>query len=183
MNELEKQLRDLNEKHWNLTLDLHAERHPRKKEKIQEQKDFVYKQIQELKEKIEEQKNKEALPQTDAVIKENRQTFYLGMNGVRIPIPENLELELKYEPCGHKKKMPLREILRKFDYHNDRNFPEPNTYLLQRWEGVFQRNETYHPAFNCEQCRKEADDLLTKMHIRKGNAVVGVCRLVVRTLQ
>jgi len=182
-NELEKRLIELNQKESDLAIRAHTENDLRVKRVLQNEKGKIYKEIMEIRDKLDEQKNKEALPQTDAVIKENQQTFYLGMNGVRIQIPENLELELEFLPCKHRKKMPLREILRMFDYHNDRNFPEANTYLLQRWQGIFQRNETYHPAFSCEQCKREADDLLTKMHIRKGNAIVGVCRLVVRTLQ
>ena len=181
MNEVEEKLKELYQRESDLGSKIVAQKHLPTKRVMLEEKGKLYEEIQALERKREDQRNKEALPCIDKLIKDNIESMYISINGARIPATETIELQ--FEPCHHKKKMPLREIIRRYEFREEHNFPEPHTYLLQRWQGIFTRGDIFQPVFSCSQCRQEQDDLLAKMHIRRGNAVIGHCRVIVRTLQ
>lgn len=182
INEIEEKLKVLNKQEEDISINMQG-KNLREKRELEIEKGAVHEKIMELEVKKTEIQNKQAENKINILLTQNRQSIFFSVNMEKMQIPENLQIKLTFQPCGHTKEIPLREVLRAYEYREDHNIPRSNTTLLELWKRVFEQGDVFEPTFSCEQCRKEQDDLLTKMHIRRGNAIIGHCRVIIRKLQ
>ena len=178
-NELEQKLAELHHKKDDVSIRMRAEPDLRVKRKIEIEKGAVQKQIIEVRQKVEDAKNKEAMRELDHLLEENILFLYVECNKARIKASKYVKIPFS---CGHKKQVLLRELLRAFQTHGAKLVPEHDIALYERWKRVLEHNESYNVLFKCKQCRKEKDSLKSKFG-RRNDKPIGHANIIVRTLR
>jgi hypothetical protein len=175
MNELEKQLSTLYKEEGDLKSRIMAETHFPTKRNLMEQKAKIYERIQQLEMKIEAEKEKQAEQQLKKLLDEYRLFIFVSSNGKRVEIFEDLQIELTFEPCHHKSKIFIGELLR------NPQFPS-NTNLLDHWQRLLSEDTTITTMRLCEQCRKEREGIKAKLGWQPEKPT-GRANIILRRLQ
>ena len=177
---LESKLVELWQQKENLSIKMRCEPDLRLKRKIELEKATIHKQISELQQKVDVEKDNEAIEQINKMLKDNILLIHVECNKYRIQPKETVEITFK--PCSHKKKLKLAELLRAYTTFEARNVPESNNRLLQRWEREIKHGQTFFVTFNCNQCKKEKHKLKITWG-RRNDKPVGKAIVIVRMLQ
>jgi hypothetical protein len=173
--EVEKELANLQQQDQDLTISLRTTPDLRQKRKIEEQRNVIRSRIRELETKIQDVKEKEALEQLNKMLTENRYLLFLSVNGVKIEIPTDLKPEITFQPCKHKQKIFIAEILRNPSYPS-------NVNLLQTWQRLLSEDSTITTMRLCPECQKEKQSKLVQWGL-KTEKPNGRATLVLRRLQ
>jgi hypothetical protein len=170
-----KQLTELQQQEHDKTISMRTTSDLREKRKIEAERNILHKRIQKLETKIQDVKEKEALEELNKLLIENRYLIFLSVNGSKIEIPTDLKPEITFQPCEHKQKIFIGELLR------NRDFPS-NQRLLDMWKRLLSEDITTSLMLNCETCRKEKESKLVQWGIREDKPN-GRANLVLRRLQ
>jgi hypothetical protein len=173
--ELEKQLANLYMQENDLKSRIMAETHFPTKRNLMEQKAKLYERIQQIERKLDEIKEENAKEELNKLLIEHHRLIFLSVNGVKIEIPTDLKPEIKYQPCGHKQKIHIAELLR------NPQFPS-NTNLLDHWQRTLKEDVTISTMLLCPQCRKEKESPLVQWGLRSEKPS-GRANIVLRRLQ
>jgi len=173
--EIEKSLSELYQKDQDLTISLRITPDLREKRKIEAERNLLRKEIQQLEAKLEAEREKQAEQQLKTLLEENRVFIFVSVNGVKIEIPSDLKPEIKYQPCGHKQKIFIGELLR------NPQFPS-NVNLLTHWQRVLNNDITTTMMLNCTECQKQKQSKLVQWGLREDKPN-GRANLVLRRLQ
>jgi hypothetical protein len=176
MNELEKQLSTLYQEEGDLKSRIMAETHFPTKRQLMEQKAKLYERIQQIERKLDEIKEENAKEELNKLLIEHRYLIFLSVNGRKLEVPENLQVELTFEPCHHKSKIFIGELLR------NPQFPS-NTNLLDHWQRLLTEDTTITTMRLCEQCRKDRESLKAKLGFWQPERPIGRANIVLRRLQ
>lgn len=114
--------------------------------------------------KKEAQQEKEHEQKLEQFLLSNRHLIGLTINGNIIPIPKNLHIELACTPCGHKKRIHIKELLRTYSHHAQKRVPSTNQQLYDQWQMLFDLNYTQPNTETCQTCRKERNEQRNKFH-------------------
>jgi hypothetical protein len=118
------------------------------KRTFQKQKAELSKRKNHLETKIDNIREKLALPNTEAICKQNLSRIILTCNGYDIKIdPETLKIVIPFN-CTHNKTMSLFEILR------HQSTLSSNRALFSTWQALFTNSGVISGAFLCEQCMR-----------------------------
>jgi hypothetical protein len=86
---------------------------------------------------------------TKSFIKENSTLLVFEIDNARIPINENLEVEVSFSPCKHTQKLSLCAFI---------------PFERQRlWEDVIKEGLMVTQRLNCEKCRTERESMKAKL--------------------
>jgi len=175
MSQIEKEIANLYTQDQELTISMRVTRDLREKRKIESARNILRKRIQELETKIQDVKEKEALEDLNKLLIEHRYLIFLSVNGARIEIPTNLQVELTFQPCKHKTKVYIAELLR------NPQFPS-NTNLLDHWQRVLNNDITTTMMLNCSECQKQKQSKLVQWGIQQEKPN-GRANIILRRLQ
>jgi hypothetical protein len=174
--EIEKELSSLYQQENDLKSRIMAETHLPTKRQLMEQKSKIWLQIRKLEFKIEQQREKQANETLESLLKQQKPFIFVSSNGRKLEIPENLQVELTFEPCHHKSKIFIGELLR------NPNYPQ-NINLLQTWQRLLSEDSIITTMVNCETCRKERASLKAKLGLWQPEKPLGRANIVLRRLQ
>jgi hypothetical protein len=173
--EIEKEINELNQKEQDMTISMRTTKDLRQKRKIEADRNIIRLKIQELETKLNETNEEKAKEELNKLLIENRYLIFLSVNGSKIEIPTDLKPEIKYQPCGHKQKIHIAELLR------NPQFPS-NVNLLTHWQQVLNNDITTTMMLNCEECRKQKQSKLTQWGLREDKPN-GRANIILRKLQ
>jgi len=126
--------------------------------------------------KNNENNEKLALPKIQQLFMENLASIRAESAYGAIPISKDLNIKIKYFPCGHEKTFKIYELL---------NIERNNFYyqvLLTKWEIFFREGGVIGGRFNCEECKKQKETLRTKFS-RYDDKPIGNTTLKLRLLR
>jgi hypothetical protein len=172
IQELEAKMRELSEKERDIDIRFRNATDPRDKPRFELEKGKVFKEIQEVQTQIKKLKDKNAENQNNELLNDGMPFIVVTVNGKRIQASE--KIEITFEPCHHKLKIPLRDVIK--------NQNDSNITLLERWQRILSQGESYQPVFYCHECKREEKELEKKgRHI--SNRINGTATVIIRKLQ
>lgn len=182
ISELEQQKRALSTKADTMHGQAITEPYLPKKREIQRERSKTLNKIMAIQEQIENIREKQAEEQIERLLKENRDLIFLSLNGIKTAIPENLEVELKFQPCKHKKRIQVKEFLRSYEFRENKKIPNTNTSLQIQWHQLLGTNAVIEGLLNCAKCKTQKESKLAKLRIWD-NSPLGSIRWTLRKLQ
>jgi len=150
---LEDQINDLQKEADKLHGESRIEQNIIKKKELMNRRGKIVQQLNDLKLKVTEQKEHQAISDIDALFNKHRNELIIDVNNTRTPLNEALEIPLNYRPCGHKESIHVKELLR-----HQRNV-KLESVLLAKWSGILRTNTVMEARFivnNVEQKYRNA---------------------------
>lgn len=168
------ELTKLEKEEFRLHGQIIAEQYIPKKRQLSTKRSEVVLKINELKRKLKGIEGAEYPKKTLTLIVENRTFISFIVNGTKIEIDENGNVEVVFTPCNHKNTFPISELRL--------NTSADKRVKFETWTRLLKENITYTGAINCEKCRKNKEKLLTKFR-RYNNKPIGRASWVLRRFQ
>lgn len=151
-DEYNKLQNDVNE----LTTKINQSYAIREKQRLQTIRGTLIPKLNELKIKVETEKEANAWNNLVTMLKERGPYIVLEVNGAEIKIPENLIVEFAYKGCKHKQKLHVAEFLRYKKAFNG------NLQLFNAWNSILTETTQIEGRWWCEQCREEKESIKAK---------------------
>ena len=150
---LDQKIAELEGQSFKLHADIMREPFLGHKKPLMAKRAKILQEINDLRLKKEELENKEYTEKLEDLIRENRELIFFSVRNTRIPIPEDLTVELVFHPCSHKEKWYLPNLLTKPHI--------PMKSLFEMWVHFLNSNEIRSCSHvPCQECRKERPSTL-----------------------
>ena len=181
MEDLNKEISSLQEQSNSLERNIKFEDHPLQKENLINKKADIDNQIFKLRAKQEVYNQKFYDEKTINLIQKDRLFIFFQAGGHIIKIPPDLMVEIVFS-CGHKRKMNIKEVLRNYEFHQNKRTPEINLRLFNKWHGLLTSTANITGSLNCLECRKHKEGLRSKFG-RWNDKSIGTVSFILRKMQ
>jgi hypothetical protein len=144
------------------------------KQALQMQESELKTKAQQLRTRIEEQRENTAKTELTNLLKNKLPYILLIANDAEIPISEKLEVALRFS-CGHTITIPIACLP---------DARATNQRLLDTWKALVKnpRNSSLFSTLYCQRCRQDSNKVINGFHVRK-DVRVGSCRWTLQILR
>jgi len=154
---------------------------PSEKDVLNKERSDLRAKLTPLIQKRENQREKQAFIKTTDLIRNNAHLISLSLNRQNVSIPDDLQIEITFRPCGHTQKYDVRNFLRDYTVKE-----QINQKLYGQWSELInalpRTKRSISGGFNCQKCRKEQTEQRTKFHSYK-DTPIGTIRWELHKLQ
>ena len=169
--DLDTKINGLEEQSFQLHSLIMAEKHIPTKQKLIQERSEILSQINTLKTRQLAPKEREASLKIDELFNNPNLTYALEIGGYRTQPDKNLNITLKFKPCGHEKRIHIKELL---SYQKAILSTEhKEQHLLEKWQSLLKNNATLTTSFNCQKCREAKTEKLRTQHRHSDKDTIG----------
>lgn len=151
----------------------------RRKRQLMKEENVILGKIRIL--QMEHEANREESAKKDLHALLTDPLLFVSINRKKQTITKDLTVELIFNPCKHKKRIKIQELLRGYTHTEGKRVPLSEQNLYMQWKLLFEMDSSASGSRNCEQCQKEKTSIKAKWG-RWNNKPIGVCHFSVGKL-
>lgn len=173
--ETKTNLKELQERAFDLHSEIIATPHLPTRRKLMQKRGKILTEIRILEAERDVDREKTAKKDLDELLTKTKPLLSVSINREKQQITEKLTVELTFQPCGHKRTLKLKELLRSFEFHQNKRVPTSEERLLTTWKLLFEMNSTAQGTRNCRKCQADKKSLRAKFGRWNPTEFVGTC--------